>query len=133
MSKRILFVDDEPMILQGLQRMFRPMRNEWEMAFVDGGGKALAAMEERAFDVVDTGMRMPGMNGAELLKRIQQKYPMTIRLILSGHADADLVNQCLGVAHQYIAKPCDPALLKTLGLGRGAGAWSGPPLDHDHD
>ena len=90
------------------------MRNEWEMAFVDGGGKALAAMEECAFDVVVTDMRMPGMNGAELLKEIQQKYPMTIRLILSGHADADLVNQCLGVAHQYIAKPCDPAILKTL-------------------
>ncbi len=114
MSKRILFVDDEPMILQGLQRMLRPMRDDWDMAFIDSGEKALAAMAERAFDVVVTDMRMPGMNGAQLLKEIQHRYPMTIRLILSGHADADLVNQCLGVAHQYIAKPCDPALLKVL-------------------
>ena len=114
MKKRILFVDDEPMILQGLQRMLRPLRGDWDMAFLDSGEKALAAMAEHAFDVVVTDMRMPVMNGAQLLKEIQHRYPMTIRLILSGHADADLVSQCLGVAHQYISKPCDPEQLKAL-------------------
>ena len=114
MKKRILFVDDEPMILQGLQRMLRPMRDEWDMVFVGGGEKALAAMGESKFDVVVTDMRMPVMNGAQLLMEVREKYPMTVRLILSGHADKDLVDQCLGVAHQYISKPCDPEQLKAI-------------------
>ena len=114
MKKRILFVDDEPMILQGLQRMLRPLRDEWDMVFVDGGEKALAAMAESTFDVVVTDMRMPVMNGAQLLTEIRKRHPSTVRLILSGHADKDLVSQCLGVAHQYISKPSDPEQLKTM-------------------
>lgn len=114
MKKKILFVDDEPMILQGLQRMLRPMREAWDMVFVDGGEKALAAMAESPFDVVVTDMRMPAMNGAELLLEVRRRHPMTVRLILSGHADKELVAQCLGVAHQYISKPCDPEQLKVM-------------------
>jgi CheY-like chemotaxis protein len=75
MKKRILFVDDDPMILQGLQRVLRPMRDDWDMAFVDGGEQALEAMAKQAFDVVVTDMRMPVMNGAQLLKEIQRRYP----------------------------------------------------------
>ena len=101
------------MILQGLQRMLRSMRDEWEMVFVDSGEKALAAMAGTAFDVVVTDMRMPVMNGAQLLLEVRKRHPMTVRLILSGHADSDLVAQCLGVAHQYISKPCDPSQLKS--------------------
>jgi HD-like signal output (HDOD) protein/CheY-like chemotaxis protein len=114
MKKRILFVDDEPMILQGLQRMLRSMREEWDMEFVEGGEKALAIMDERTFDVVVSDMRMPVINGAQLLAEVRKRHPMTIRLILSGHADSDLVAQCLGVAHQYISKPCEPEQLKTM-------------------
>ena len=114
MKKRILFVDDEPMILQGLQRMLRSLRNDWDMIFVDGGEAALTAMAEHPADVVVTDMRMPVMNGAELLREIRATYPMTVRLVLSGHADQELVSQCLGVAHQYISKPCDPEQLKAL-------------------
>ena len=114
MMQRILFVDDEPMILQGLQRMLRSMRGEWDMVFVEGGEKALAAMAGSTFDVVVTDMRMPAMNGAQLLNQVKQLYPTTVRLILSGHADKELVDQCLGVAHQYISKPCDPEQLKAM-------------------
>ena len=114
MKKKILFIDDEPMILQGLQRMLRSMRDEWDMSFVDGGEKALDAMAAGPFDVVVTDMRMPVMNGAQLLMEVRRRHPMTVRLILSGHADSDLVAQCLGVAHQYISKPCDPEQLKAM-------------------
>ncbi len=113
-KKQVLFVDDEPLVLQGLQRMLRGMRNEWEMEFVDGGAKALELFGQRAFDVVVTDMRMPGMNGAQLLNALAAKYPDTIRIILSGHADQELITQCLGSAHQYLSKPCDPDLLKRL-------------------
>jgi HD-like signal output (HDOD) protein/CheY-like chemotaxis protein len=108
----VLFVDDEPMVLRGLQRMLRPLANEWEMAFVESGPKALELMTKTAYSVVVTDMRMPGMNGAELLGEISQKYPTSVRIILSGHADKNLIVQCVGTAHQFLAKPCEPDSLK---------------------
>jgi len=114
MKKRVLFVDDEPLVLQGLQRMLRSLRDEWDMVFVEGGERALAVMAETKIDVVVTDMRMPVMNGAQLLRVVKDRFPETVRLILSGHADKDLVEQCLGVAHQYISKPCEPENLKSL-------------------
>jgi len=112
--KRILFVDDEPFVLQGLQRMLRNMRSEWDMVFAEGADQALRTLEEQSFDVVVSDLRMPGMNGAELLKVVKERYPTTVRLILSGHADKELVRQSLSVAHQYVSKPCDPEQLKVL-------------------
>ena len=105
-KKRILFVDDESLALQGLERMLRNMRNEWEMEFVDSGSKALARMADAVFDVVVSDMRMPGMNGAQLLNEVMMRYPSTVRLILSGHADQDLIMKCVGSTHQYLSKPC---------------------------
>ncbi len=110
--KRILFVDDEPMVLQGLQRMLRPLQADWDMAFVESGARALELMTVQPFEVVVSDMRMPGMNGVELLRQVRQRHPKTIRLILSGHADKDLILQCIGTTHQYLAKPCDPELLQ---------------------
>ncbi len=112
-NRRILFVDDEPLVLQGLQRMLRTMRNEWDMAFAEGGEAGLALLAEAPFDVVVSDMRMPGMNGAQFLREVMRLYPTTVRLVLSGHADKDLVSQCVGVAHQYLNKPCDADTLKS--------------------
>jgi len=112
MKTRILFVDDDPLVLQGLQRMLRCMRQEWEMEFVESGESALARLEQADFDVVVSDMRMPGMNGAELLDTVMRRHPKTVRLILSGHADRDLILRCVGATHQYLAKPCDPDELK---------------------
>jgi HD-like signal output (HDOD) protein len=112
-KKRILFVDDESMVLQGLQRMLRPMRNEWDMSFVESGAQALELMAQAPFDVVVSDMRMPGMNGAELLNEVMKRHPKTVRLILSGHADQDLILKCVGSTHQYLAKPCDAETLKS--------------------
>jgi HD-like signal output (HDOD) protein len=114
--KRIIFVDDEALVLQGLQRMLRPLRNEWEMEFVDSGAKALERMAQAPFDVVVSDMRMPGMNGAELLSEVMKRHPKTVRLILSGHADKDLILKCVGSTHQYLAKPCDAEALKATVL-----------------
>ncbi len=110
---RVLFVDDEPLVLQGLQRMLRPMRNEWEMTFVDSGAAALQRLAESPFQVVVSDMRMPAMNGAQLLSIVQERYPQTVRLILSGHADKDLILKCVGAAHQFLSKPCEPEVLRS--------------------
>lgn len=113
--KRILFVDDEPLLLQGLQRLLRPMRDVWKMEFVEGGAKALERVQADAPDVIVTDLMMPGMNGVQLLEAVRRVSPSTIRLILSGQADQHLALQCVGLAHQYLAKPCPPEhLSKTI-------------------
>lgn len=113
MIKRILFVDDEPNILQGLKRMLRGMRNEWDMVFVESGEEALQLMEQDSYDAVISDMRMPGMDGAELLEQVKQKHPESVRFILSGHSDQELVMRSVGPSHQYLSKPCDPDKLKS--------------------
>lgn len=113
-KKRILFVDDEQFVLQGLQRLLRDMRGSWDMVFVDSGAKGLEELTARPFDVVVTDMRMPGMNGAEFLNRVKERHPETVRLVLSGHADADMILDLEGAAHQFLAKPCDPEVLRSV-------------------
>jgi len=112
MKRRILFVDDEPMILRGLQLMLRARRSEWDMEFVESGEAALRLMAQKPFDVIVSDMRMPGMNGAELLTEVMKRHPTTVRLILSGYADKQLILKCVGSTHQYLAKPCDADSLK---------------------
>ena len=114
MKRRILFVDDEPLVLQGLQRMLRSLREEWEMEFVSTGLEALGVMARQRFDVVVSDMRMPGMSGADLLDRVRELHPATIRLVLSGHADQELINRCVGTAHQYLTKPCEASALRAV-------------------
>ncbi|MBT5692590.1 MAG: response regulator, partial [Opitutae bacterium] len=111
--KRILFVDDEVFVLDGLKRMLRRMRTQWDMDFVESGEASLELMAQKEFDVVVSDMRMPNMNGAELLNEIKDRYPNTIRFILSGYSDKDLILKSLDSTHQYLAKPCDPETLKT--------------------
>jgi HD-like signal output (HDOD) protein/ActR/RegA family two-component response regulator len=114
--KRILFVDDEPKILEGLQRMLRPMRESWEMNFANNGEAALTQLREGKFDVVVTDMRMPGMDGAALLSEVRLEYPHMVRIVLSGHSDEQLILSSVGQAHQYLSKPCEADLLKdTIG------------------
>lgn len=112
MKKRILFVDDEVMILHALQRMLRSMREEWEMQFVESAEAALGLLGQTPFDVIVSDMRMPRMNGAELLAEVMKRHPKTVRIILSGYADKDLILKCVGSTHQYLAKPCDAQSLK---------------------
>ena len=112
MKKRILFVDDEPLVLQGIQRMLRGMREQWDMDFADGGAKAKEQLAVADYDVVVTDMMMPGVNGADVLDHARLHSPRTVRLVLSGHAEQNLAVQCVGVAHQYLSKPCDAETLK---------------------
>jgi len=107
--KRVLFVDDEPYVLQGLENLLRKHRQRWEMVFALGSDTALAALERASFDVIVSDMRMPGMDGAALLQIVQRQSPATIRIVLSGHADRDGVMRSLPVAHQFLSKPCEAA------------------------
>ncbi len=112
MTKRILFVDDEPKVLQGLQRSLHSMRSEWEMVFASSGAEALETMARSHFDVVITDMRMPGMDGAQLLNQVKKRFPQTVRIVLSGQSDRETILRSIGPTHQYLAKPCDVDDLK---------------------
>lgn len=116
-KRRILFVDDEPTVLAALQRALQPLHTEWDMSFATSGAEALAQMAESPSDVIVTDMRMPGMNGAQLLCEVLKRFPKTARFILSDSADQEFALQCAAAAHQFLSKPCDAATLKSV-IGR---------------
>ena len=109
MRKRVLFVDDEPMILNGLRRALHGKREEWELHFVESAETALGALDKEPFDIVITDMRMPGMDGAELLELVKERHPNVIRLILSGQASRESILRAVAPAHQFLSKPCEPS------------------------
>jgi HD-like signal output (HDOD) protein len=120
---RVLFVDDDPNVLSSLRRTLHPMRNEWTMRFANGGAEAMEMLSEEKFDVVVSDMRMPEINGAQLLARVKTRYPELARVILSGHSERELAIQTVNVAHQFINKPCEleeltSVIRKTVALRR---------------
>lgn len=111
MSSRILFVDDEPYLLDAFRRLMRGMRHEWECEFAGGGAQGLEALAAGPCDLVVSDMHMPGMNGVQFLSEVMSRHPATVRIVLSGHASPDLVVGTIGVAHQFLAKPVGPDVL----------------------
>ena len=109
---RILFVDDEPKILSGLQRMLRGESQRWDMVFCTNAQEALDRMAQQPFDVIVTDIRMSGMTGTELLRQVIERYPSTARIVLSGSIDESLARQTVRLAHQYLCKPTDAEALK---------------------
>lgn len=114
MKRRILFVDDDPGVLEGLQNLLRRQRRKWDMEFLGSGDDALAAFEQAPFEVIVSDMRMPGMDGATLLEKVRDSYPDTVRVILSGHAEQQAAMRAIPVAHQYLSKPCEPGKLENV-------------------
>ena len=82
------------------------------MEFAPSAPAALEILAQGPFDAVVTDMRMPGMDGAELLDEVKRRHPHVVRIVLSGQADQASVLRSLGSTHQYLSKPCDPETLK---------------------
>ena len=108
----VLFVDDEQSLLDGQRRALRNMRDQWDMHFANSGAAALAMFEEIQFDVIISDMRMPRMDGIELLKRVRQMSPRTIRIVLSGQTDLQEALQSASLAQVFLHKPCERAVLE---------------------
>jgi HD-like signal output (HDOD) protein len=126
-KKRILFVDDEPAILAGLQNLLYKDRKRWDMVFALGGELALSEIRKAPFDIVVSDMRMAGVDGAALLNMIKDEFPATVRIMLSGHADREAIVRALPALHQLLSKPCDATTL------RGAIERSLDGVDVDRD
>ncbi|MBN6148792.1 HDOD domain-containing protein [Xanthomonas sp. AmX2] len=112
---RVLFVDDEKQVLAGIERTLFMADRDWDVAFAGSGAEALTTLAGAPADVVVSDMRMPLMDGAELLRRVRERWPRTIRIILSGHTEQEAALRSLDVAHQFLAKPCDgDALIEAI-------------------
>jgi HD-like signal output (HDOD) protein len=112
--KRILFVDDERPLLEGLRTRLRPLHDKWFMGFTDSGTHALDLMQQQPFDVVVTDMRMPVIDGGKLLQLVSERWPQTIRIVLSGYSEMDPTIRLVPYAHQYLSKPCPPKQLENV-------------------
>lgn len=114
MNVRVLFVDDEPDVLEGLENRLHASRSPWRARFADSAAAALALLDAEPADVVVSDMRMPGMDGANLLEIIKRRHPATVRVILSGETGTRGFMRADAAAHQVLAKPCDLAALKLM-------------------
>lgn len=111
MKPVILFVDDDRAVLDGLRRQLRRQRDLWDLRFVASGAAALGELTAGDVDVLVSDLRMPGMDGIELLERARAAHPGVIRVVLSGYADPRQEKAAFQVAHRFIPKPCDHSVL----------------------
>ena len=110
----VLCVDDEPNILSALRRTLRA--DGLRVLTAQGGQEALDMLEREPVDVVISDMRMPGMDGAELLERVLERWPTNIRVLLTGHADTSAAVAAInrGRIFRYLTKPWDDAELRSV-------------------
>jgi putative nucleotidyltransferase with HDIG domain len=118
MKKRtVLFVDDELKILKGLRRMLYPLHNDWDIVYVESGAGALQIIEQNQPAVLISDMRMPGMNGLELMEIVRKQYPAVIRVMLTGQPDKNLYCEVMSICHYFLWKPTSFEVFEAL-LGR---------------
>jgi HD-like signal output (HDOD) protein len=108
---RVLLVDDEPRVLEALERMVVELQDSWEISCAPGGREALELLRDNEFDVVVSDMRMPGMDGAELLGEVHRTHRHVMRFVLSGQTDRGSALRASRVAHQFLTKPCSAEIL----------------------
>lgn len=113
MTEKILLVDDEPLLLQSMERQ---LRKRFKITLAGGGEEALQALGEKGpFAVIVSDMRMPGMNGVELLAKVKDSHPDVVRMMLTGNLDQETAMEAVntGQIFRFLTKPCPPATFIT--------------------
>jgi HD-like signal output (HDOD) protein/CheY-like chemotaxis protein len=110
-KKTILFVDDDPLIIRGFKRSSLEYQKSWDVYFCTSASEALDFLSHHRVEFLITDIRLPGIDGVELLNKISQHYPQIVRFVISGHSDNQRVLHSTRTAHQYISKPVDMNLL----------------------
>ena len=106
-KKNIIFVDNENKVLKSLKRVFNPMKKKWKVYLFNSTQEALDKVGEEKIDVIFSDFQMSGMSGLELLQRVKDHSPSTLRIALSGNANAETNQQSVSIVHQYLQKPCE--------------------------
>ncbi|MBT8098414.1 MAG: response regulator [Gammaproteobacteria bacterium] len=130
---RILFVDDEKRVLNSMRGLFR---REFELYLTTEGATAVKIAAEKDIDVIVADQRMPGMTGIEVLGKVKELSPRTVRLLLTGYADQDAVEGSINIGEvfRYLSKPCPPRTLrKSLQLAVEAARASVPELNENRN
>jgi len=111
---RVLVVDDDIAVLDDLRRALQICGANWDITIATSGEEALKYVEEYECDVIVTDMRMPGMDGAELLAIVRDEYPEVMRILMSGNSDFSFTQRLVPQAHQFLHKPCQPSVVIPL-------------------
>jgi HD-like signal output (HDOD) protein len=112
--RNIVFVDDDRELLDSLRARLYKHRHDWSMQFLSSGGEAIAILEKQHVDLIVSDVRMPGMDGGQLLTVVKQRWPTTVRIVVSGYSDPVQAVRLTSIAHQYVAKPCDARELEGI-------------------
>lgn len=104
--KKIIFVDDDVNLLDGLKRSLHKKSGEWEMVFLSDSTRVLDTLSKGSFDCIVTDYKMPGVNGMEILKKLKEEYPKLKKILLSGQIDETVYEVAMQLVDRYIQKPC---------------------------
>jgi DNA-binding NtrC family response regulator len=108
---RLLFVDDEQRVLNSMRIMFR---RQFDLFLASHGAEALDIVKDKNIDVIVADHRMPKMTGVEVLSKVRDMSPRTVRILLTGYADLDAVEGSINESEvfRFLTKPCAPKQLR---------------------
>ena len=111
-ERTVLCVDDELNVLRSLKRLLR--KEPFRLLIAESGAEALEVLKKEEVHVVCSDYRMPGMTGTELLSKVAELYPLTVRVVLSGYADIAAIVEAINNGHIYrfLSKPWNDEQLK---------------------
>lgn len=109
-----MFVDDEPSILRALRNGLSADRSRWDLVFAGGSAEALEQLATQRFDVIVSDLKMPGMDGEALLLEVSRRYPHTVPILLSGHADGEMLPKLRPLLYDILSKPCPRSHLRAV-------------------
>jgi len=114
--KRVLFVDEDTRTVATLRHAFREQSSPWHTVFVHSGEQALTELGHNHFDAIVSEMRMPGMDGPQLLAQVRERHPGVVRLCLSEAEtmDDEVFLRAVPVTHQFLSKPCNPEAVREI-------------------
>lgn len=116
----VLLLDDEPIVGRRLKPALDKIGCQVEV--FEDPREAVARIDEKEFDIVVTDIRMEGMNGIQVLEHVQQKWPRTKVILITGYAKMDLAREAMGKGvFDFIAKPFRPDDLRQI-IARAAEA-----------
>ncbi len=113
-SKSILFVDDDPLALDGLRRMLHPLSKTWTFCYAQSAEQALEIMENGNVEIIISDVYMPETSGVQLLAIVKQKYPKIVRILTTGKADFPAYKDKNDICQYFLWKPVRLSAMKII-------------------